>query len=219
MREVFTKNTFSGEYTGNRGATITPGWRKDTYYIEHKSTSDNPLSEAAALTLAGGIIGGTAICLVLMSLTYLRPLHFLALGAAVALAAATLADKKTTKNFKADCVLFLLLSILIMLINNYTAKLMADVSLAQTTRASYAVFLLFFGGAFLTLVSTVIVASFSDVLSVFWLLSLAWTVLASCAYYIGLTVSNRGWLSLIAAGTYGVKLLLDYFTAKSKLTP
>ena len=144
-------------------------------------------------------------------------MHYLLLGCIIALTVAIMVDKKLSKSFKTDCILLALLAILVLLINNYAAGLLLDQSLSAQSRASNAVFLLFFGGAFLTLVSTLMVADVSGILGVCWFLSLAWAVLASCGYFIGMGDWNLGWLSFIVIGIYGIKLLKEYNTAKNKI--
>ena len=216
MREVFTKNAFTRGYTGSRGTKVTPGWREGTYDVEYNNSADAG-GGTGSLTVAAGIIGATSIGLVIMSIAYLQLVHYLLLGGIVALTVAIMVNKKLSRSFKTDCVLLTLLAILVLLINNYAAGLLLDQSLSAQSRASNAVFLLFFGGAFLTLVSTLLVADVSEILGVCWFLSLAWAVLASCGYFIGLGDWNLGWLSFIVIGIYGIKLFREYNTAMRKI--
>jgi hypothetical protein len=218
MREVFTRNTFTPGYTGNHGTKITPGFEKGTYNVERgNSGGGSGIGDSLSAVLVLCVAGALGLGLVILGFQYLSAFGWFALAILLVATITLLCNKRLTGAFKLDCVMTLVLCIVLILVNTYVKGMLAKYPAGSTGRASNGVFIVVFGGAFLTLGSTIGLESIDVSSAWVWFVTLAWTTIVSSGHVITMNDGSASWWAFLVVAVYAVKLLIEYCKAKTGL--
>ena len=191
---------------------------KGTYNTGGSSSGESlSLGDAASAALVLSVAGALGLTLVILGFQYLSFFGWFVLAIMLTAIIILLCNKRLAGDFKLDCILTLILCMVLILINAYVNGMLAEYPARSTARASNIIWFVFFGGSFLTLGSTIGLASIEVKSAWLWFVTLAWTTIVSLGHALTMNDGSANWWAFLAVAAYAAKLFIEFMNGKVSL--